>query len=725
MNKFKLEIALPIWVVLIFIFLIVFLTFLYYRRTNPEIPLKLKSFLIIIRSLALFSLIIVFAQPILSIIKNYYQKPKIAVLIDNSQSMNLTYGQLNKKAQVKYLFSETNVENFDKIPISFFTFGQQTKFIEKFKLDSCNFSENETNLSNAFRTIYSLKDEENIQALLLITDGIYNVGENPIPLATKLGIPITTIAIGDTFPPKDIAITSIITSEETFVGKEQPIKVNIKSYGYNKNLKVTLLEEKSILDEKIVQLTSQIEDYSLTFSYKPSQEGFKKLIVRAEELPEEFTLLNNQQSQIIKVRKNKNKFIIFSGYPNPDISFINRIILSQEGNEVSLFIQKKSSEFYDPQPTKEELEKSNVIILISFPISSTPENIVRWIADELSKGKSFLFIAGLSTDFNRLKILEEFLPFTPFSNNSNEFPFVANFLQSQIGNPLVKITGSDKDIELLNQLPPIFRTELFTRIKPESEVIANVKVNNVELKEPFILYRDFQNQRSVAILGYGLYRWQLLGLSIKEITNSNQENIDIGTILINNILNWLTVTQDFKRIKFTLSKNKLNSNEKLGVKAELFDESFSPINDAFVKIKIRRENNFFEFVLPQIGNGLYFSEIGPFAEGDYYFETEIKKGNTLIERSSGRFIVEKASLEYLDFETKINFLHYISQQTGGKFFIWNQTASISNYLNNLNLKTLVLSKQKDIQIWNSLPPMLIGIILLSIEWFIRKRLNLM
>lgn len=724
MNKLNFEISLPFWIILILASLILIVTFLYYKRTNPEIPLKWKIFLIIVRSLALFLLLFVLAEPILSFLKNFYKKPEVAVLIDNSQSMKFTFGQTNKKEQLTNLLSKSGILNFDKFPISFFSFGQQTRLIENFRPDSCNLNENETNLSSALRAIYNLKDENNIQALILISDGIYNAGENPIPFATKLGIPILTIAIGDTFSPKDIAITNIITSDEAFIGKEQPIKVNIRANGYNKSLKVALIEEKSTLEEKIIELTNEMEDYSITFSYKPSQEGFRKLIIQAKELPEEFTQLNNQQSVIIKVRKNKNKFVIFSGYPNPDISFINRIITSQEGNEARLFIQKKAGEFYEPQPTKKELEEANGIVLVSFPISSTPENIINWIAEELSKGKSLLFISGYGTDYRRLKLLEEFLPFSLISNNLSEFVFVANFHHSQIGNPLLKITGTDKDIELLNQLPPIFRTELITRIKPESEILANVKINNVDLKEPFLLYREFQNQKSVSILGYGLYRWQLLGLSIKEINNPNQQNIDIGTTLIANILNWLTVTQEFKKSKFSLAKNKLTSNEKLRAKAQVFDESFAPINDAIVKIKIRKENNIFEFVLPQIGSGLYFTEIGPFPEGDYNYEAEIRKGKAILGSSSGRFVVEKANLEYLDFKTKNELLRYISQQTGGKHFTWNEITDLTDYLNNLNLKTLVVTKQNDYQIWNSLPLLLIGIALFSLEWFIRKKLNL-
>jgi len=46
-------------------------------------------------------------------------------------------------------------------------------------------------------------------------------------------------------------------------------------------------------------------------------------------------------------------------------------------------------------------------------------------------------------------------------------------------------------------------------------MVASFKVNNVPLNEPFIITRNINSRKSVAIIGYGLYRWKLLGYALK------------------------------------------------------------------------------------------------------------------------------------------------------------------------------------------------------------------
>lgn len=723
MNTFRFVFSYSIWFIIVLGILNLMLTFFFYKRTNPKLATNWKILLFSSRFLAILLLSLLLIEPLMSIIQNHIQPPKIAVLTDNSKSMNFHYGKINKKNQIRNIFLNSNILNFHRYPISFWTFGKTVKHYEKFDIDSLNLNEEETNLSNALQRIQNLKDEGNIQALILVTDGIINAGENPIPIATRLGIPITTIAIGDTSTPKDVAITNIITNEEAFVAKEQIVKANIKSSGFQGKLKITFFEENSLLEEKTIDLSPNVEDYSVFFTYKPAVEGYRKLSVRADLLPSEFTSLNNQQNIIVKVRKNKNKFVIFSGYPNPDVAYISRIITSQEGNNLKLFIQKKDGEFYNSQPTKQDIEESNVLVLIAFPISSTPEYLMELIAQNIAKGKSLLFLSGLETDYRRLKPIEYFLPFSVISNKTNEFTFTADFSPTLLGKPFI-FSGDEKDLELLNQLPPIFRTELYTRAKPESEILSTIKVNNVAINEPFLLLRDFQNQRTVALLGYGIYRWQLLGFSVKEINNPNQTNIDVGSTVLTNIINWLTITQEHKKVKFNLSKNKFTSNEKVVITAQVFDETFSSINNALVKLTIRGKDNKNEFTLNQIGNGLYYTEISSLPEGDYTFEGEAIWKNTILGKEKGRFSVEKANFEYLDFRSKYEFLLYISKQSNGEFFAWNQTDLFSNYLHNLNLKSLIFSKQKDYPLWNNPILMLIIILLFSIEWLIRRKLGL-
>jgi hypothetical protein len=639
--------------------------------------------------------------------------------------MNLKFGNTDKNLQLKQSLSSSGIESFDKFPLKYFLFDNTFKVVDKLSTEKLTGKGEGTNLSLAFRKLYELKQEENIQAIVLFTDGIYNLGENPLYNAEKLVVPIFTVGIGDTMPPKDIAITSLLTNDVGFVGKTQPVKVSVKSYGIQGNAVIKLFENQNLIGEKTIELNRNLEDYSVVFEYLPKEEGFQKLTVKTENLPDEFTYLNNIQSEIVKIVKNKRKFVLLAGFPNPDIPFLKSIINTESGSQISTFIQKKNAEFYEPQPNKKDFEEAEAIIFVGFPIASSPDYIINWVKEELERGKAFLLILQSSTDFSKLKRLDDFLPFTYISNNIREYNFVGNFNPYKIGHPILHIADGSNDIKLLNQLPPIFRTELFTKPKPESEVLATIKVNNVDFQEPFLIARNFQNKKSVAILGYGLYRWKLLGLSTREIMGKNNEITDVGSSLLSNVINWLAVSDEFSRVKIKTNKTKYFSNEKIEMVAQIFDAAYSPIENALVKVKINKGNQSFENVIPYVGSGIYSLQIGPYSEGDYTFIGEVFVGNNKIGESKGRFVVEKSNLEFTDFRTRTELLRYIAQQTGGKYFRWDETQKLKSTLNMLDLKTKIITKKEEINIWNNLILLVIAISLLGVEWFLRRQKGLL
>ncbi|MGB9912538.1 MAG: hypothetical protein ACPLRO_04135, partial [Candidatus Kapaibacteriota bacterium] len=280
------------------------------------------------------------------------------------------------------------------------------------------------------------------------------------------------------------------------------------------------------------------------------------------------------------------------------------------------------------------------------------------------------------------------------------------------------------NLKLLNQLPPLFRTELFVRAKPESEVLATVKVNNVVMREPFILLNTFQNRKSAAILGYGLYRWRLLGNSLQELIG-NGKPIDIGSEFLTKLFQWLTVSDELAKIRIKPIKNKFLKTEKVVFTGQIYDESLNPIDNAKVIVKINKGKDVFDVQLQPVSSGLYSSEVGYFAEGDYSYIGEAFLDNRSLGKVAGRFTVEKSNLELVDFKSRFDFLRYISKTTGGKFYFWNEMDRFKADLGNLILEERVSTVRKEINLWNWLPLLFMSIVLFALEWYIRRRNGLL
>jgi len=89
---------------------------------------------------------------------------------------------------------------------------------------------------------------------------------------------------------------------------------------------------------------------------------------------------------------------------------------------------------------------------------------------------------------------------------------------------------------------------------------------------------------------------------------------------------------------------------------------------------------------------------------------------------NGRFSIGELSIEYLNLKMNYPLLSKMAEITGGKFYFPEQIASIINDIKgNRNYRESSMRKRDDIVLWNL--PYILGaiIMLLSAEWFIRKR----
>lgn len=725
MDTFSLGFSGSAWFISFLLVIAVIFVVIYYLRTIPPVPAGIKVLLGGIRGLAIVLLVLVLFEPILSVIQSGEKKPKLAVLIDNSLSNGFRDALGDRQQAVRKAIENSNIQSLSDDEILYYSFDSEVKPFEVFNFDSLNFKGQTTNISNSVSFIGNKLNEENIRSVLLITDGEFNEGTNPIYFAEKSARNYYAIGIGDSLESKDISISSIITNEIAYVDNPVPVNVQIKTSGYSSgNITCTLMENNFVIEKKDLQITPQTSNLTAMFNFTPKKEGISKITAKISSLEGEITDKNNIKSEFIKVLKNKRRISIFSGSPNPDLSFLLSTFSNEKGLEIRTFIQKKGAEFYNPQPTKQEVLESEMIVLVGFPISSTPANVIEMIKEALQKEKPLLFIASQQTDYSKLNQFQEFLPFTLLSTRANEFSVLADLKREALANPLIRIHGTEKDLQIWNNLPPIFRTETFVKPKPESEVISTFKVNNVPMQEPLILSRSFQNKKSIAIMGYGLYRWKLLGYAA-DVSKNNPEAVDVYSIFINNAIKWLSVDQNEKNIRIRTSKQQYVKNEPVEFIAQVYDAAFTPIDNANVNIKISSGQTSRDVTLNSLGNGRYTAKIEGLAEGDYFYQGNVEVNQARLGSASGRFSIGDIALEYMNLQMNAPLLRNLASRTGGKFYTPDNVQTFLDDLKkNSNFKPVSFTDKYESALWN-LPYILAAVIVLfAMEWFLRKKFGM-
>ena len=315
-----------------FILIGVFILFAYfiYRYTNPPIPKRLRLFLFVIRTLALSILIFMMTEPIASVTKSKVEEPIVALLLDNSASMNLKDGKegISRIDLAKHIINgEINLKNnIEKISnLKLYSFSKNIKSVQNFSLVKPNGGS--TNIGDVFYEVSDELSEENFNAMVIITDGANNSGRDPLRASQNLGVPVYAIGIGDPSEPMDVAITKFLTNEVAYINNKIPVEITIQTNGFNgEESTISLRENNKTIDSQSIKLTKNFSERKVVLYFTPKTEGLHKYTLTIPNQTGEKITQNNSRIFFVNVLKSKIKILYIDGAPNWDYSFIKKTL---------------------------------------------------------------------------------------------------------------------------------------------------------------------------------------------------------------------------------------------------------------------------------------------------------------------------------------------------------------------------------------------------------------
>ncbi|MEJ2629264.1 MAG: VWA domain-containing protein, partial [bacterium] len=205
----------------------------FYYRTIPAVSVTYKVIFIVLRSMALLLILLVFFGTILQLHFIREQKADIVLLCDNSASLQISDKGKKRSLVLKELLQSPSWQHLrQRYHIHPYTFAENTYQRSDDFLDSLLFQGRGTDIAQALIAVTEEKYKNPPRALLLISDGNYTIGDNPIRIAHQLQIPVYTVAIGDTREKSDILITQVLTNDITYKDNITPCAVSIQGSGF-------------------------------------------------------------------------------------------------------------------------------------------------------------------------------------------------------------------------------------------------------------------------------------------------------------------------------------------------------------------------------------------------------------------------------------------------------------------------------------------------------------
>lgn len=664
---------------------------LYYKnKDNVELTKKQIRILSVLRFLSVLLVGFLLLSPFIKSLKKIVQNPVIIAAWDNSASMISIPDSAQIKEKINQIEEQIQSDLGNSFKVVHYSFGENTRLS-----DSPDFSDKNSNYSELLSTINNNHFNENIGAVIIAGDGIYNRGINPVNMSDEITYPIYTVGLGDTLEVTDARIENIRANRTSFTGNRFPVEIEtyFSKLG-NTSLRLTIFQGETEIERTIV--TPSNDDYFVRneFILDAGSPGLKHFSVQIEAAENERNMDNNTSEFVINVLENKQKILILSDGPHPDVGAIKNTLDLQQTYEVSVFTE-------EPYPLN--LEDFNLIILNQLPSSAKSASEI--VEKAKQNRLPLLFIVGNTSFLPQLNALDLGTEVRPLAGSGEE-------VQATV-NPGFRIfTLSEELIEMIRRFPPLFAPFADYNMDSEFSTLLYQKIRNIETAKPLIATANLNGRKTGFIFGEGIWRWRLYNYYFEQDQARFSE-------LVNQLIQYLALREN--EDNFIVDFQSIYAEtEEVTFRAEVYNESYEKVTSEEVKIKITNaEGKEFDFTFDGQGDN-YFLNAGHLPNGDYSFVAEVILGNETF-TEEGSFTVVAVNIENTISKANHQVLFQLAGLSGGKFYLPSQSSELTDEIkNSQELKASVYFQEMVNELLNLRWLFAVLLILFSVEWFLRK-----
>lgn len=646
-----------------------------------------------LRFLSVFLIALLLLNPFFKISRQEEIAPKLAILLDVSKSIRLAKGiDTNTiKNWTKKIQDELN----NSYEISLIPFAENTKTAS----NGIQFDGKATDIYSALTQVDATFAQDHLTSVCLITDGNYNLGNNPIYYNLTTQPKLDVLLVGDTTPFFDFSIDFVDFNPLSYLNEKTTVAIHIradKAQGVKNQLSLFKINgtQSQLIQQTACASNQENFQQIISMSIKPNTSGihhYRAVIGCAQG---EINCKNNVMDFYIEVVDGKKNILILADAPHPDISAI-KSTLNRYDNYV---VEAENLDAFSG-----DIAKYDLVIFHNLP--SKNKDIQGIIKSLKLQQVSVWFWVGTQTNISLLNQSQQLAKLNIQGNYIQEARPVYN----------TNFSYFNLDPETINHLsifPPT--TFPFLEIEPikDLQVLLYQKIGAINTQKPFWTL-GYDNQQMIAItLGENIWKWRI------------QENAKFGNSnafdeWIQKITNILAIKKDKKQFKLYTSKSIYDEFETIILDATIYNKSYELINSPDVKLKISG-NNGYQTEIEMIKNGdKYTSNLGSLPSGDYQISGYTVFDGKKLE-ASVNISIKPQNLE--DQYQNANYLDMknLALNHQGTIYFSNQ---IEDWIEKMkqNIPPAKIKEIQDTLAMNDLIWILLLILsLLSAEWILRK-----
>jgi len=590
-----------------------------------------------------------------------------------------------------------------------------------------------TRLGSALQEAVDRSGGQPIAGVVVLTDGISNDGLEPLPVATRLGersVPVFPIGLGMPEPP-DVQVRRLIAPDTVFHKDKVPVRVQVGSRGYgNRTANLAVLMNGQEIAGKVINLTGRTQFEEVIFVPETTAAAVT-LEVAVSPLPGEITSANNRIGKTVRVVSDRIRVLYVEGKPRWEYRYLRQVLLRDPRLDVKFLLtegdrdQAVASDRYltDFPEDAAKAFHFDLVILGDVPASYFSGAQLARIEELVQKhGGSFLMLAGhqhapltyVGTPIASL------LPVQPRTEGWRDVEEAVHPVIPESAADSAVMTlevPADKNQDLWAVAHPLYKLPLLDGAKPGATVLATLSRGTRQGEPyPLIAWQRYGTGKSLFVGTDQLWRLRL------------KQGDKYHARFWGQAIQFLTLSRllgESKRIQLETDLQDYRVGQRVQVSANVLDETFEPVRAASFTVYLDRtaptkqSSSLKLEPVPHIP-GLYQGYFTPDQAGRYAVRAPGAAADSSL-ANTAEFAVAAAPLEQLERAAQEEALQKMAEVSGGRYF---RVRDLPKFVETIAGEERTAPVRRERELWD-LPVVFLAVLaLLGLEWFLRRKYDL-
>jgi uncharacterized membrane protein/muconolactone delta-isomerase len=669
-------------------------------------------------------------RPVLNVERIRDRENVVAVVIDNSGSMNAAHGEEGtwREQAVRALQDSGALKQIGaSSELRLFSFDERAQSLES--LDAVPGGAGATRIGDALTTVTQMAASVPMAAVVLVSDGAENGGsldEAQLARLAATGIPVHAIGVGPEQSDNDVELEQLQVPDSAVAGEMLRAVVSIR-HQKQRGTRVRVYDGEKLVAAQEVPLPGKAGLSTVGVEFPAGEAGVRDLRVQLDAVTGEASALNNERRAIIDVDGRPRSVLYIEGEPRWEYKFMRRaaegdrslrIVSTMRATPNRYYRQgvKSGEELEDGLPaTEAEMYSYDAIILGSIEAAAFSQEQHQWLKDYVDRrGGSLMLLAGRDGmgdgGWGRVPV-QALLPArlpggsTPgYGARSTKARLTPYGQESPVGRLDADTARNDKSWA---ELPSLADFQNIGTLRPGAVVL--LEAQSAQRSDPLLVWQRYGRGSTWLLATASTWRWQM------RLPLEDQRH----EMFWRQLLHALAAPAP-PRLSLQAERSVYEDEGSAQIEAQVLDETFRPVPGALVSVTAAADSGAAAPVTVEPSgrdDGRYRVRVQASAPGMYRVAMTAKLGDRTLGEAETHLRRVDGVREQFGLYQHRPMLERLARETSGRYWTLDDLAGLPEAI---RYSRAGMVERQTLDLWNMPLALLLLAALKISEWLLRR-----